>query len=123
VLTSNGTASGSVRAGDVVFGEWMLLTIIPKASAAPAVVVLERRWKRWSLLVFATIQTGLPFFFSSSPVSLEGGIGTHVYHLEVVIRLTDPVPHLSGFGYLTIHSEHDVTPPDPIVTSLHPIRL
>jgi hypothetical protein len=65
VLHSPAGESATAKPGDVIFGEWTLQSIIPATGGVggdgaqlqrPAVVVMERRWKRWGLLVFATVK-------------------------------------------------------------------
>ena len=61
-----GGASRTARAEELVFGEWTVHALLKPAAAGdvataaarPAVVVMERRFGRWSLLVYATVQGG-----------------------------------------------------------------
>jgi len=45
-------AALAVKVGDLAFGNWSVRAIVTSSSAP--LVVLERRWKRWGLLVFSS---------------------------------------------------------------------
>ena len=67
-VLSSGSSTVTAHPGDVVFNNWLVQAIIQgetdvtlrtmhksDSAARPAIVVLERRWKRWGLLVSATV--------------------------------------------------------------------
>ena len=52
----------SAGVGERVFGEWTVLAVLSsQAPRRPALAVMERRWRRWSLLVFASSGGDTPF--------------------------------------------------------------
>ena len=67
-VLASGTSTVSARPGDFVFSNWLVQAVIhaetdqtmdtvhkSEPAVRPAIVVLERRWPRWGLVVFATV--------------------------------------------------------------------
>ena len=53
--------TATVHLGELAFGEWALLAVLSAQPPRPALVVMERRWARWSLLAFASTSGGTSY--------------------------------------------------------------
>lgn len=50
----SGQQTRHVAVGDQAFGEWTVLAVLNAYTTRPALVVMQRRWLRWSLVAFAS---------------------------------------------------------------------
>ena len=87
-------AGQSVRAAvnDLVFGNWTVLALLPPSDAvgitassrAPSgTVVLERRWRRWSLLAFGVVGSEPPRMLRK-PLGALDAVRTAIYNLSAL---------------------------------------
>ena len=72
---ASGEASATVSLGQVAFGTWQLVAFLHSADSETR-VVLERRFARWSTLLFLSVSTdGSVKNAATPPVLIRSGIG------------------------------------------------